>query len=631
MTEILFARKTDVDGFASSLASINAVLNAADFITGTAQAGLGAERVATTSTSVIATLAAGTITWQRAALTGDITAAQNNNATTLATVNANVGSFGLAASVSQFTVNAKGLITAAANVPISITSASVTDFTEAAQDAVGTILTDSSIIDFTYNDGANTITATVINNSIGDAQLRQGAARSVIGVTGNATANVADIQGTADQVLRVNTAGTALAFGTVATGGIAAAAVTYAKIQDISATSRILGRKTAGAGSTEELTLSDALDFIGSAAKGDVLYRDTSTWTRLPIGSATNVLTVAGGVPTWAAAAGGSGSVTRRTISSADTAGLTDKGNLIEITSGTFTLAFTAAATLTNGWWTYIFNHGTGDVTLDPNGAELIDGLTTWVLYPGGAILVQGDGTGFHSILLAPMRRQFDASGTFTKPGVGTIAVLEGWGAGGGASRSATAANTRGGGGGAYKLRVLPLSSLGTTETVSVGAGGAGRTGSAGVGVIGGNTTIGSLLTAFAGAGGVDSGGGSAFGRGGAHTVAGNGSGAGAARFGDLSTVPSASIGQDAINPWDGGAGANTNQGGSSTYGGGGGGSGAGGASATAGTSQYGGNGGAAAASGSNGTQPGGGGGASINANTDGANGADGRAIITVS
>ena len=68
---------------------------------------------------------------QRAALTGDVTAAAGANATTLATVNANVGSFGLAASVSQFTVNAKGLITAAANVAISVLSTAISDSTAA--------------------------------------------------------------------------------------------------------------------------------------------------------------------------------------------------------------------------------------------------------------------------------------------------------------------------------------------------------------------------------------------------------------------------------------------------------------------------------------------------------------------
>jgi hypothetical protein len=47
--------------------------------------------------------------------------------------------------------------------------------------------------------------------------------------------------------------------------------VTYAKMQDVSATQRIIGRKTAGAGDPEECTLSDVLDFVGSAAQGDIL------------------------------------------------------------------------------------------------------------------------------------------------------------------------------------------------------------------------------------------------------------------------------------------------------------------------------------------------------------------------
>jgi hypothetical protein len=87
------------------------------------------------------------------------------------------------------------------------------------------------------------------------ANIAQGSARSVLGVTGNATADVASIQGTADQVLRVNTAGTALDFGTIATAGIADDAVTYAKMQDVSATARVLGRVTAGAGDVEEIVI----------------------------------------------------------------------------------------------------------------------------------------------------------------------------------------------------------------------------------------------------------------------------------------------------------------------------------------------------------------------------------------
>ena len=65
----------------------------------------------------------------------------------------------------------------------------------------------------TYSGTSNfTNTVTLPNNNITRTNLAQGVARSVIGVTGNVTANVADIQGTTRQVLAVNTAGTALAF-----------------------------------------------------------------------------------------------------------------------------------------------------------------------------------------------------------------------------------------------------------------------------------------------------------------------------------------------------------------------------------------------------------------------------------
>lgn len=53
------------------------------------------------------------------ALTGDITSSAGSAATTLATVNSNVGTFGNATTVPQVTVNAKGLVTAVSNVTIS--------------------------------------------------------------------------------------------------------------------------------------------------------------------------------------------------------------------------------------------------------------------------------------------------------------------------------------------------------------------------------------------------------------------------------------------------------------------------------------------------------------------------------
>lgn len=92
-------------------------------------------------------------------------------------------------------------------------------------------------------------------------------------------------------------------------------AVTYAKMQNVSATSRILGRKTAGAGDTEECTLSEILDFIGSAARGDILYRGAASWSRLAAGTSGYLLQTlgSGADPAWIAPTS-SGAVTTNQI-----------------------------------------------------------------------------------------------------------------------------------------------------------------------------------------------------------------------------------------------------------------------------------------------------------------------------
>jgi hypothetical protein len=56
---------------------------------------------------------------------------------------------------------------------------------------------------------------TLGSHVVSSAKFRQSVARSVVGITGNATADVADIQGTTNQILRVDGAGTTLAFGSI--------------------------------------------------------------------------------------------------------------------------------------------------------------------------------------------------------------------------------------------------------------------------------------------------------------------------------------------------------------------------------------------------------------------------------
>lgn len=86
----------------------------------------------------------------------------------------------------------------------------------------------------------------------------------------------------------ITDAGTLAAADSVGTGDISGVA-----------TSRIIGRETAGTGVAEELTLSQVLDFIGSAAQGDLLVRGASAWARLGIGAANTVLQSDGTDPSW--------------------------------------------------------------------------------------------------------------------------------------------------------------------------------------------------------------------------------------------------------------------------------------------------------------------------------------------
>lgn len=188
------------------------------------------------TTSIVAAYADATpsITLERAALTGDITSAQNSNATTLATVNANVGTFGSATATPQITVNAKGLTTAAADVTITPAVGSITGLGA----GVSTFLATPS--------SANLISA--VTDETGTGAL----------VFATSPTLVTPALGTPSALVLTNATG-------LPTAGIVDDAVTFAKIQNIT-TDRLLGRDTAASGDTEEISLNATLEFTGSAS-----------------------------------------------------------------------------------------------------------------------------------------------------------------------------------------------------------------------------------------------------------------------------------------------------------------------------------------------------------------------------
>lgn len=108
-----------------------------------------------------------------------------------------------------------------------------------------------------------------VSSLTSELQLNSRSARSVMGNPTAGTAAPADIVAASDgEVLRRS--GTTIGFGTIATAGIADDAVTYAKIQNVTATDRLLGRSTSGAGDIEEIVCTafarGLLDDVDSAA-----------------------------------------------------------------------------------------------------------------------------------------------------------------------------------------------------------------------------------------------------------------------------------------------------------------------------------------------------------------------------
>jgi len=119
----------------------------------------------------------------------------------------------------------------------------------------------------------------IANSAVTFAKIENSAAAglSVVGRSTNSAGVFAEINaGTDGHILR--RAGTALGFGTIVTNGIGDDQVTYDKIQNVSATSRVLGRTSSGAGNIEELSITGS---------GNVVFSTSPTLTTPILGAAT--------------------------------------------------------------------------------------------------------------------------------------------------------------------------------------------------------------------------------------------------------------------------------------------------------------------------------------------------------
>jgi len=155
-----------------------------------------------------------------------------------------------------------------------------------------------------------------------------------------------------------------------------------------------------------------------------------------------------------------------------------DRGRYIDVTSGSVTLNFEDSMYFGSGWSIVIGNSGSGDVTLQPYVTDAIDGRLNLVMYPGELRLIIVDEEDLASRVLAPFRKTFTASGTFTvPPGYRAFGGLAWSGGASGIVNPAGGTRVPGGcGGGCFPFLIPTENILTSTLFFYVGAGGAAST-----------------------------------------------------------------------------------------------------------------------------------------------------------
>jgi len=300
-----------------------------------------------------------------------------------------------------------------------------------------------------------------------------------------------------------------IADASIATADLANSAVTYAKIQNVSANNKLLGRATTGAGAVEEITVGTGLSLSGTTLSASGTLPALAS-AKLWVGNGSNAATAVSisgdatvsnaGVLTLGSGVVGSAEIADGGVALADLAA--NSVNASKIVDASITAADTAfVGTLTEGKWCTV---SSGKIVCTSDA-------------PSGGGGVAGG-------------QLFTASGTFTVPaGVTKIKVtlIGGGGKGSNASGSGLGAQGGlGGGGGATVVSWLTVTP-GNGIAVSVGAGE--------------NTTFGSLTAAKGGddgAGGVASGG--------AINIDGQAGGTPAENLADTSF----GLGGEAAHPW---------------------------------------------------------------------------------
>jgi len=170
------------------------------------------------------------------------------------------------------------------------TASSITDFSEAVDDRVSSLLTAGSGITLTYNDVSNTLTIAASGGGTGDVVGPASSTDSELplfsGTTGKLLKNSSTVVTAAGLALlddaTASAQRTTLGLGTLATLStitateITGSTITYAKIQNVTA-SRLLGNPTGAGAAPSEISLGATLAFSGTALQTAAHTGDVTT------------------------------------------------------------------------------------------------------------------------------------------------------------------------------------------------------------------------------------------------------------------------------------------------------------------------------------------------------------------
>lgn len=199
----------------------------------------------------------------------------------LANTAVTAGSYGNASTVSTFTVDAQGRLTAAGNSSISIASTAVTDFTEAAQDAFGSLVSAGaqSGITVTYDDANTKVDFSVANQSVnvyGDSGV------TTFGVTAAGSGSFTISGGTGLSAAATSSTVTVNLDNTAVTGGSYGAANTVATF-----TVDAQGRLTAASNSAISIVASQISDL-----SSNTVTSLTGTANEVEVSSSAGAITI---------------------------------------------------------------------------------------------------------------------------------------------------------------------------------------------------------------------------------------------------------------------------------------------------------------------------------------------------